>query len=277
MILGAVLLFLAAVVLWGVWENQALVLTSYMVSHKDLPSAFSGYKIAQVSDLHNVEMGKENERLLTMLENAKPDMIAITGDMIDSRRTDVEIALQFAQKAMKIAPCYYVPGNHESRLSKSDYQAFEDGLILLGVQVLHDREIIIKRAGEQISLVGINDPDFAKKYGGVATDMNPIKLAGLCSAETFTVLLSHRPEHFLNYAMADVDLVLTGHAHGGQIRLPWLGGLIAPHQGLFPKYDSGLFTEGNTNMIVSRGIGNSVFPLRYNNRPELILITLQNE
>ena len=99
-------------------------------------------------------------------------------------------------------------------------------------------------------------------------------LAALSQGDGFQLLLSHRPEFMDMYVRYDIDLVLSGHAHGGQFRLPFLGGLYAPSQGFFPKYDAGLFEEENTKMIVSRGIGNSAFPLRFNNRPELVLITL---
>ena len=102
------------------------------------------------------------------------------------------------------------------------------------------------------------------------------KLNTLMEQETaYAILLSHRPELFETYAACGVDLVLSGHAHGGQFRLPFIGGLIAPNQGLFPKYDAGLFTDGNTNMIVSRGIGNSIIPIRFNNRPEIVLLELR--
>jgi predicted MPP superfamily phosphohydrolase len=104
-----------------------------------------------------------------------------------------------------------------------------------------------------------------------------VKLDELISEEEFTLLLSHRPEMFDTYVEKDVDLVFSGHAHGGQFRIPFVGGVFAPNQGLFPKYDSGIYSEGNTTMVVSRGIGNSAFPFRINNRPEVILVELDTE
>lgn len=165
-IILAIAAVLLALVVWTVWGNTALELNTYTVGSKELPDAFDGYRIAHVSDLHNAEMGDGNEKLLAVLREADPDIIAITGDLIDSRNTNT-------------------------------------------------------------------------------------------------------------YVACGVDLALSGHAHGGQFRLPFVGGLVAPNQGLFPKYDSGLYTEGNTNMIVSRGIGNSILPFRFNNRPEVILIELK--
>lgn len=266
---------LVGLILWVMWGNQALEFNTYTITSDSLPEVFSGYRIAQVSDLHNAEMGSKNEKLLSMLRDAEPNLIAITGDLIDSRRTDIDLAIRFAEQAVQIAPCYYVTGKHEARLSEVEYADFEQRLVAVGVTVLHDDEVIIARQGQQISLVGIDDPDFAGKYGGVGLDMNPVRINELSTTNTFTVLLSHRPEFFRQYVQSGTDLVLSGHAHGGQIRLPLIGGLFAPNQGLFPEYDAGLYAEGSTNLIVSRGIGNSLFPFRFNNRPEVILIELQ--
>jgi len=277
-VLAVVAALLIALIVWIAWGNSALELNTYTITSDRLPEAFDGYRIAHVSDLHNAEMGEDNQKLLTMLREAEPDMIAITGDLIDSRNTDIEVALQFAEEAVKIAPCYYVTGNHEARKSEGFYADFEAGLIEVGVVVLHDCEILIERDDTTISLVGIDDPAFAENNGGgVGLSMAPEHIGALSSNDGFTILLSHRPEFFNQYVRADVDLVLSGHAHGGQFRIPFVGGLVAPNQGLFPKYDAGLYTEDNTNMIVSRGIGNSILPFRVNNRPEVILIELQCE
>ena len=285
-VLAVVAAVLLTLIIWTAWGNTALELNTYTISSDRLPEAFDGYRIAHVSDLHNTEMGKGNEKLLNMLIEAKPDMIAITGDLIDSRNTDIEIALNFMKSAMEIAPCYYVPGNHEARLSKSNYEKLENGLLDTGVIVLHDSEMILEKNGESISVIGIDDPNCYSASISitdiedepdtkVGSTMDPDRIAALSTIDSFTVLLSHRPEYFEKYVQADVDLVLSGHAHGGQFRLPFVGGLVAPNQGLFPKYDAGLYTEENTNMIVSRGIGNSIIPFRFNNRPEVILIELE--
>ena len=129
-------------------------------------------------------------------------------------------------------------------------------------------EAVIEKDGEAISLIGIDDPSFAEF---------PESIDEISSFDGFKILLSHRPEYFDKYADWNVDLVLSGHAHGGQFRLPFIGGLVAPGQGLFPKYDAGSFTEDNTTMIVSRGIGNSIIPVRFNNRPELVLVVLESK
>lgn len=276
-LLVAVFILLIALVLWTVWANTALELNRYQVSSSRLPKAFDGFKIVQISDLHNAEIGDDNDKLIATIKQANPDIIVITGDMIDSRRTDVEVALDFAEEAVKIAPCYYVNGNHELRVS--EYEELKEGLNKLGVKVLENDKIELNRETSKISLLGISDPSFEATY--LMTDEDKVaevyldKLAA--TDNNFKILLSHRPELFEEYFKAGIDLALSGHAHGGQIRLPLVGGIIAPHQGLFPEYDGGLYIKENTHMVVSRGIGNSLFPLRFNNRPEVVLIELQSE
>ena len=275
-IILAIAAVLLALVVWTVWGNTALELNTYTVGSKELPDAFDGYRIAQVSDLHNAEFGDGNQRLLDMLREAEPDMIAITGDLIDSRKTNIAVALAFAEEAVKIAPCYYVSGNHEARVS--EYRELKAGLEAAGVTVLDDARVEIEISGKSITIIGVNDPSFLADYLTSDAAVMDRKLSELSSEDaSFTILLSHRPELFDTYAAHEMDLVLTGHAHGGQFRLPLIGGLIAPNQGLFPKYDDGLYSEGNTNMIVSRGLGNSIIPFRFNNRPEVVLIELKSQ
>ena len=271
-VFGAVLL---ALTVWTVWGNTALVLTEYTVQDPNIPAAFDGFRIAQVSDLHNGEIGKENTALLSMLRETRPDMIAITGDLIDSRCTDLEVALAFAREAVKIAPCYYVTGNHESRMEE-EYAQLKAGLLEMGVTVLEDTAVTLERSGASIDIAGIQDPAFETDYVRILeVDLMEESLQKVVREDGFMIVLSHRPDYMDLYVKHRVDLVLTGHAHGGQVRLPLVGGLYAPNQGLFPKYDAGVFREGNTQMVVSRGIGNSAFPFRINNRPEVVLITLK--
>ena len=272
-ILSGILLIL---IVWTAWGNAALELNTYTISSRGLPDEFDGYRIAQVSDLHNAEFGDGNQRLLDMLREAEPDMIAITGDLIDSRKTNIAVALAFAEEAVRIAPCYYVSGNHEARVP--EYRELKAGLEAAGVTVLDDARVEIEISGKSIAIIGVNDPSFLADYLTSDAAVMDRKLSELSSEDaSFTILLSHRPELFDTYAAHDMDLVLTGHAHGGQFRLPLIGGLIAPNQGLFPKYDDGLYFEGNTNMIVSRGLGNSIIPFRFNNRPEVVLIELKSQ
>ena len=275
-IIGVLAGLILVLIVWTAWGNTALELNTYTISSRELPDAFDGYRIAQVSDLHNAEFGEGNQRLLNMLREAEPDMIAITGDLIDSRKTNVAIALAFAKEAVKIAPCYYVSGNHEARVS--EYQDLKTGLETAGVTVLDDAQVKIDASGESITVIGVNDPSFSADYLTGDAAVIDQKLTELAAEDAgFTILLSHRPELFNTYVSHDMDLVLSGHVHGGQFRLPLIGGLVAPNQGLFPKYDAGVYSEGDTNMIVSRGIGNSILPFRFNNRPEVVLIELKSQ
>ena len=262
---------------WIAWGNSALELNSYRIASNSLPKEFEGFSIAQVSDLHNAEIGKDNEKLISMLAEAAPDIIVITGDIIDSRNTNVDVALDFAEQAVKIAPCYYVTGNHEARVD--EYSDLKDGLIELGVTVLEDAKTEMACSGESIVLVGVSDPSFETDYlfGDDETVMQS-KLKEMINEEDgYVILLSHRPELFDTYVENKVDLIFSGHAHGGQFRIPFIGGVVAPNQGLFPKFDAGIYAEGNTNMVVSRGVGNSIIPFRVNNRPEVILIELTTQ
>ncbi len=272
-VLSTVLVFLIICIVWG---NTALELNAYTINSSKLPKNFDGYRIAHVSDLHNTQMGKDSEKLLTMLREAQPDIIAITGDLIDSRNTNVDIALQFVQEAVKVAPCYYVTGNHEARVN--EYNELKKGLEFVGVIVLEDDSVKLSIDGESITLLGVNDPSFQTDYlfGDSETIMRS-KLTELNKDEDgFTILLSHRPELFDIYEEHDIDLIFSGHAHGGQFRIPFIGGVMAPNQGFFPEFDSGIYTDGNTNMLVSRGVGNSILPLRINNRPEVLLVELNS-
>ena len=267
----ALVLALVLTTVWLIWENQALVRTDYAVKSSNLPQAFDGYRIVQISDLHNTLFGKGNERLLEMIRSAQPDMIAITGDLIDSRHTRVEIALEFAKEALKIAPCYYVTGNHEIR--DDDLEELLEGLKETGVTVLRGEAVQLYKEDQWIHLVGIDDMSLVCKKPDTES-MVARQMLERFESQHYTLLLAHRPEPFTVYADLGFDLTLTGHTHGGQMRLPWLGGMFASGE-FFPEYDAGLFQQGDTAMVVSRGLGNSLFPFRINNRPEVVVVTLR--
>ena len=281
-ILIFVLMIIAiALVAWLVWDNTRIVVTEIEIENAKLPESFDGYRIAHVSDLHNDEFGKDNEKLLTLIESAEPDMIAITGDLLDSRRTDTEKALNFVRQAVKIAPCYYVTGNHESREGKT-YDQLEKDMIEAGVVVLRNDKLLLEKGGEAITVAGIDDPRFVLDTDKQAKmeDVIGKVLDGLLKdipKERFTLLLSHRPELFELYCEYETDLILAGHVHGGQFRIPWIGGIIGPGQGLLPDYDAGLYREEDVCMVLSRGLGQSIVPFRVNNPPELVVITLKHK
>ncbi len=267
----------SAFIISGIICNRSLKLREYTISSPKLPDSFQGFRIAQVSDLHNRTHGENNEKLLNMLKESEPDIIVITGDMIDSRTTNVDVATHFALQATKIAPCYYVPGNHEARIP-SDFEILLANLKSAGVTVLRNESIKLERNGKCINLLGADDPWFTSggnNHLDIDIMRDTLKNITPESEEGFSVLLSHRPELFEIYANNNIDLTLSGHAHGGQIRLPFLGGLYAPDQGLLPAYDRGMYTKDNSRIIVSCGVGNSLFPLRIFNPPEVVLVELQ--
>ena len=262
--------------IWSLWGNIALEVNEYEIVSNRIPEAFAGFRIAQVSDLHNKDFGEGYGQLLTLLSQINPDIIVVTGDLIDSRQTDLDVALEFAWQAGKIARVYYVSGNHEARVP--EYEDLKIGLVKAGVVILENQKVQITREGERITLMGIDDPSFQEDYlFGDSESVARQAIEDLQNeSDGYTILLSHRPELFDLYVETEMDLVFSGHAHGGQFRLPFIGGLVAPNQGFFPKYDAGQFTEENTTMIVSRGVGNSIIPIRFNNRPEIVLVTLRN-
>ena len=271
LILLALVLILTA---WAVANNKNLKITKYVLKENGVPKSFSGYKIAQVSDLHNMEIGDKNERLIESIKEVSPDIIVLTGDLVDSKRTNYQVAIDFLEKIKGIAPCYYVYGNHESRLD--DLEILTNGLNSAGVKILNDEKIKIEKDGSFITLVGITDPSFEVDYksdGEEKSIKNTLDGFDL-KREEFTILLSHRPEYFDLYKKYEIDLVLSGHTHGGQFVLPFIGGLYVPNQGFFPEFDYGKFSESGTKMIISRGIGRSTFPLRFNNNPELVVVEL---
>lgn len=264
-----VLLVLLALAFFCWWQNNGLTVTRYQLSSDRVPDGLDGYTIVQVSDLHNKLFGGGQAGLLEKIAQAEPDLIVITGDIIDRTHTELEPALALARGAAALAPVYYVTGNHEFSVDSSDYTQLMVGLGQAGVVLLDDqtRELALP-GGVSLVLTGLSDRSLR--------DDTLTRLAeGWPEGEgVFRVLLAHEPQYVERYAASGADLVFCGHAHGGQIRLPWIGGLFAPGQGVLPRYTSGLYPVEHTTMVVSRGIGNSVFPLRLFNRPEVVVLTL---
>lgn len=270
----AILLVLLTV--WIIWGNTALMLRKITIINNKVPTHFTGFRIAQISDLHNTEFGRNNQQLLALLRQAQPDIIVITGDLVDSYRPHIKTGIAFASQAAQIAPTYYVTGNHEARISA--YDTIKSGLLAANVIVLENERTVLEKDGERITLIGAVDPGFSSDAltGDASAVMERTLRELMDGRENYTILLSHRPELFETYAASGVDLVFSGHAHGGQFRLPLIGGIFAPGQGLFPRYDAGLYSQSHTSMVVSRGLGNSLFPFRINNRPEIVLVELQS-
>ncbi len=278
-ILGMIALLLT---IFFYWQNNAVMITEIDFSHDDIADSFEGFRIVQISDLHNKDFGDEPNKLIEKIQILTPDIIVVTGDLIDSRHTDIDTAIKFVEAAQKIAPVYFVSGNHESNSGK--YDELCEKLRSAGAVILDNASVIITHNDGSICLAGLIDPAFLYDRDGYTDEqalsvMQDILLTMIKNdMDVFDILLSHRPELIDLYANAGADLVFTGHAHGGQFRLPFIdGGLIAPNQGLFPKYTSGIYKNKDTSIIVSRGVGNSIVPIRIFNRPEIIIVTLHSE
>lgn len=271
-VIAAVLVVLAGICLWGAWENTALQL-HHITVEDDIPESFDGFTFVHISDLHNTQFGEDQTRLMGLMAESKADAIVVTGDVIDKRRPGTKHALDFFARAVKLAPVYYVAGNHEA--VSAEYPALRRSVEEMGVHVLDDRSVALERGGGVITLAGVNDPIFTTDEAERNEALMREKLENVIGEkQNYTVLLTHRPELFRIYREAGVDLVFAGHAHGGQFRLPWGQGVIAPNQGLFPKYTQGLYDEEGGKMVVSRGLGNSSVPIRLNNRPEVVVVRL---
>lgn len=268
------LLFIIAVV-WIYYGNTHIQITRGSVHSPRIPKTFEDFTIVQISDLHNARFGKNQKRLIQAIKEAEPDIIVVTGDLIDSNRTNVEIAMEFISQAVEIAPVYYVTGNHET-WALDDYRTLEEQMREAGVHVLEDETVTLEQNGEYVQLIGLSDIELIKEAAAQEGNIAEKKLEKLMSTNIYTILLSHRPELFESYCRAHANLVFSGHAHGGQFRIPFIGGLIAPNQGFLPEYSEGYFTEDDTTMFVSRGLGNSVIPFRINNLPEIVVVTLHS-
>ncbi|QSX08419.1 metallophosphoesterase [Alkalibacter rhizosphaerae] len=266
-------MLLVSLVAYLLWQNISIGVSFYSYSDERVPEGLKGLRIVQISDLHNWNV---KDRLLEKLIEEAPDLIFITGDLIDRRKTRVDVALDQVEEWVKIAPVFYVSGNHEE-LSE-EFDILRSGMMNLGVHLLEDHMEDFIYHGEHVMIAGLKDP--AGEMGEVDylfdDDVDSVsKRLDLVLANrdgSFFILLSHRPELMEEYKNHEAPLVFAGHAHGGQVRLPVIGGLVAPNQGFFPRYDAGVYVEDKTTMIVSRGLGNSIFPLRIGNSPELVVV-----
>lgn len=270
-------LALALIILIGIWlyfGNTVIKVKEIVLEDPLIPEEFDNYKIAHVSDLHNHNW---KDQLIEKIKKSNPDIIVITGDLIDSRRPDEYRALDFINRSLEIAPIFYVTGNHEGR--HLNYPKFKGDIETLGAKVLDDEFVCLEKNNSKITLIGLNDPYFTKKTEEIITNNDIVEYHLDQMSDNFTgykILLSHRPELFSSYKNKGVNLTLSGHAHGGQIRIPIIGGIFAPGQGLFPKYTNGLYEEEGYKLIVSKGLGNSIIPIRVNNNPELIIVNLSS-
>ena len=259
-------------------SNTRLVTTEHVLHYDNLPQAFDRYRIVLLADLHGNEHGRENEQLIKQIKEADPDIIVIAGDLIDRYQPgrpvekQIETAQTLVHQLVRIVPVYYVTGNHE----------WDSGMIRPLLSMLEENDVTVLRnqyrhltiGNERIILAGVDDPN------GPADMVKPDEfIENIRERENdrdFIIVLSHRNYNLSLYSDLNVDLVLSGHAHGGMIRLPFTDGLVGPQYDLFPTYTSGVYSRDDTNMVVSRGIGNHFGWTRFLNNPEVVVIELRN-
>lgn len=237
-------------------DNFQVRTVGYDLGFPDLPDAFDGLRILQISDLHGREI--LTKQLLQRTKAASPDLILLTGDLVDGEGQLSKLE-PLIQRLAELAPVYYVTGNHEWALA--DTEGFLRELSGQGVTVLRNRFVTLERSGDRLLLAGLEDPN------GYADMKTPEELAREMEAAGggFSLLMAHRPDRFPDYAELGFRVVFSGHTHGGMLRLPFLGGVLAPGHVLFPEYDGGLFTRGGSAMIQSRGLsGVNEFPRIFN-------------
>lgn len=270
----AALLFLAAGGwFWFQWQCWGLQTTHTQAELANLPQGFGGFQIVHLSDLHGHEYGEDSRELVERVAREDPDLIVITGDLID-QKSQLDMVPALARGLSAVAPTYYVTGNHEWALGSKTVKELKALLGESGVTVLSNRWEAVERNGDRLALAGVDDPN------GYADQTTPEELSaqiGDAEPGLFTLLLAHRNDHFEQYARAGYDLVMAGHGHGGIVRLPVVGGLLGTDRRFFPPWTSGSYTLGGSAMFVSRGLGNNTTPFkgfRLFNRPELAVVTL---
>ena len=265
-----------------------IITTDYAVSSPKIGPAFDGFTFAYLADLHDVCVGENNSLILENLKNRRPDAILLGGDMITERKhgvhaTECRHALDLVIRLAELAPVYYSIGNHEARwmdperIHTESYEDYKNALEAAGVRFLDNRSVKLHKGADMIRITGLSLP---LRYFGVRHETLDTQIVHLLAKDPdpdhFQILLAHSPTHHAAYDGWGADLTLSGHYHGGQVRLPLLGGVISTGWTLFPKYDMGMYALKNGKLIVSAGLGTHTIPLRINNPPEAVYITLRN-
>ncbi len=261
-----IVLIVLAIIAYNIYIYFNININKKVYRSSKVPSDFEDFRILQITDFHNKKFFRKEFFIKTVIKE-RPDVIFLTGDFLDSRKTDFKVGINTISELVKVCDVYYILGNHEARISR--VENFLKECEELGVKVLRNSRVDFQRKNSTINIVGVDDPS----VGGVFNLIEELKT--LKEEGSLNLLLSHRPELFEEYVDAGYDLVFTGHTHGGQIRIPLIGALFVPNQGIFPQYDKGEYTKKETTMIVSSGIGTSILPIRIFNKPEMVLVQLK--
>lgn len=251
-------------------SREDLEISRYEVASQKLPESFDGFKIVQLSDLHGAEFGEDGMELVDKVGSLEPDMIALTGDFVTDEG-DLAAVEKLAARLVKLCPVYFVSGNHEfgSGLAVKVRNILERA----GVKYLSNEYLTISRGEDEILLGGVEDP---LAYADMLSPDELAQKMNDAAPDAFKILLGHRNYWMTEYPELPVDLIFCGHAHGGLIRIPGVGGLIGTDRRLFPDFDAGEYNNGRYTLIVSRGLGNSVPIPRIFNRPEIVCVELSS-
>ncbi len=251
-------------------SRDDLEISRYEVASQKLPESFDGFKIVQLSDLHGAEFGEDGMELVEKVKELEPDMIALTGDFVTDEG-DLAAVKKLAGRLTELCPVYFVSGNHEfgSGLAVKVRNILERA----GVKYLSNEYLTISRGEDGILLGGVEDP---LAYADMLSPDELAQKMNDAAPDAFKILLGHRNYWMTEYPELPVDLIFCGHAHGGLIRIPGVGGLIGTDRRLFPDFDAGQFNNGRYTLIVSRGLGNSVPIPRIFNRPEIVCVELSS-
>ena len=270
---AVILVFLILVSIVYIWaEQNTLALNVYNVETQKLNTSV---KVALISDLHNKEFGRDNERLVRKIAEQKPDFIAIVGDMNTDTNPDYSVMIKLLKQLVEISPVYYVPGNHEATVA--DESNIVQDIRATGVTYLSNEGIFFEKNGEKLYIGGLKQypyfefdyPEFDNPERHFFDSFREIQ------KEYFSILLCHQPECYMwSLSEYDIDLMLSGHTHGGLVRIPFIGGLRAPNQKWFPEYDKGEFFSGTARMIITGGLGDTHIIPRINNTPEVCIINI---
>ena len=268
------------------YNVNTLEVTKYVVENKKVPKEFDGYNIVQISDLHSKLFGENNKKLIQKIKSLNPDIVVVTGDLIDGENNNYNVALDFMKEISKLYRAYYIIGNHEQKSLikkyKDEYKDYFNKLHQIDFVNLDNNKVEIVKGDSNINLYGLTVPYSCYKYlfdnqetTSIDIDFLEEKL-GKVDREQFNILLAHTPFYFDEYEKWGADLTLCGHVHGGIVRLPLVGGLLSPDRKFFPKYDLGKYIKNKSTMIVSKGLGGSKVLIRVNCKPEIVNIKLKN-
>lgn len=271
---GLLIFLIIAAIIFGFFldSKYRIITTEYELTYSNLPQSFDGYKVVQLSDLHMMDFG---DKLAQTVALQNPDIIVMTGDMINFSDTgesenQTEQIEPLLEDLVHIAPCYYIDGNHE--MASRELDKLSALLQKLGITYLRNDYVLIEKESESIVLAGVEDPN------GPADMIKPDEFTERIAEkypDKYIMLLAHRNDYMQKYPDIPVDTILCGHSHGGIVKLPLLGGIFSTTKGLFPKYDSGLFNEGNYDMIISSGLGEHGIIPRFLNNPEIVVVILK--